>query len=132
MTRTGRCLCGAIRFEFDAEPMASVSCHCRDCQYVSGGHPAVVIAVQASSLKAVGETREFRLKADSGAEVYRTFCPSCGTPLFARNERSPDVVGIKLGALDDPSEFQPKAHIWTSSAQPWHHLDPDATHVAKQ
>lgn len=132
MVWTGKCLCGRVRFEFDVEPIASVSCHCRDCQYVSGGHPAVVVAVQASSLRVEGEPREYRSEADSGAEVYRTFCPNCGTPLFAGNERSPDVVAIKLGALDNPEAYPPKVHIWTSSAQPWHHLNPDTIQVAKQ
>jgi hypothetical protein len=35
--RTGGCRCGAIRYEVTGPPVASVACHCRDCQYVSGG-----------------------------------------------------------------------------------------------
>ena len=35
--RTGGCRCGAIRYEVTVAPVASVACHCRDCQYVSSG-----------------------------------------------------------------------------------------------
>jgi hypothetical protein len=37
---TGGCLCGAVRYELNSAPKLSVSCHCRDCQYVSGGASA--------------------------------------------------------------------------------------------
>ena len=33
------------------------------------------------------------------------------------------MIAIKLGSLDDPSKHAPNIHIWTSSAQPWHHID---------
>ncbi len=29
---TGGCLCGAIRYETEADPVVMVNCHCRDCQ----------------------------------------------------------------------------------------------------
>jgi len=35
--RLGGCRCGAIRYRVEGPPVASVACHCRDCQYVSGG-----------------------------------------------------------------------------------------------
>jgi hypothetical protein len=31
---------------------------------------------------------------------------------------------VAVGSLDDPSVFKPRASIWTSSAQPWSHIDP--------
>ena len=37
-----------------------------------------------------------------------------------------DWITIKLGSLDDPSRYAPSGHIWTSSAQPWHHIDTNA------
>ena len=40
---TGGCVCGAIRYECDAEPIMMFKCHCRDCQHVSGGGYAPVL-----------------------------------------------------------------------------------------
>jgi hypothetical protein len=37
--RTGRCLCGAVTYEVDGDPVVVAHCHCADCQRVSGaGH----------------------------------------------------------------------------------------------
>jgi hypothetical protein len=32
MPITGGCLCGAIRYACDAEPLGAYLCHCTDCQ----------------------------------------------------------------------------------------------------
>jgi hypothetical protein len=123
---TGGCLCGKIRYEADGESFLAIRCHCRDCQYVAGGEPTAVMSVGRGALRVQGEPRAYRSKADSGVGVFRSFCADCGTPLFAGNEKDADVIAIKLGSLDDPSRFAPAGHIWTSSAQPWHHIDPNA------
>jgi hypothetical protein len=36
----------------------------------------------------------------------------------------PDLVGLRVGTLDDPSWFRAEADIFTKSAQPWDHMDP--------
>jgi hypothetical protein len=127
---TGGCLCGKIRYEADVEWFLAGRCHCRDCQYVSGGEPTVAISVGRDALRIQGEPRAYRSKADSGVAVFRSFCADCGTPLFSGNEKNAEVIAIKLGSLDDPSKFAPSAHIWTSSAQPWHQIDPNAPILA--
>jgi hypothetical protein len=123
---TGGCLCGKIRYEADGESFLAVRCHCRDCQYVSGGEPAAVISFVRGILQVQGEPRIYRSKADSGVAVFRSFCADCGTPLFAGNKKDAEVISIKLGSLDEPSKFAPAGHIWTSSAQPWHHIETNA------
>ena len=121
---SGGCLCGTVRYEIEADPIVALRCHCRDCQYVAGGEPTVVLLVPSSGLRCIhGKPREYRTKADSGTGVFRSFCENCGTPLFAGNEAAPQMIAIKLGSLDDPSRHAPNIHIWTSSAQPWHHID---------
>ena len=123
-TISGGCLCGEIRFEAEGEPLMALRCHCRDCQYVSGGESAAVVAFIRDKVKCLkGEPRVFWNKADSGTRVFRSFCANCGTPLFAGNELHPETIVVKIGALDEPSKYSPAAHIWTSSAQPWHHID---------
>ena len=128
----GGCLCGKIRYVADGESFLAVHCHCRDCQYVSGGEPAAVISVARGVLRVQGEPRVYRSKADSGVAVFRSFCADCGTPLFAGNEKNAEVIAIKLGSLDEPSKFAPAGHIWTSAAQPWHHIDPNAPIISSK
>ena len=65
----GGCLCGAVRYVADGPVLGSAACHCRDCQYVSGGAPAYVFVVPRSSLKITrGQTKVYWSEADSGAQ----------------------------------------------------------------
>jgi hypothetical protein len=120
---TGGCLCGAIRFGFETKDIAGARCYCRDCQYVSGGEPAAVLRIPVDALTVEGEPVEYRSLAASGAEVFRSFCPTCGTPLFAGNARHAGYIVVKAGALDDPSIFRSRLVVWPQSAQPWHTID---------
>ena len=41
MNIEGGCYCGEIRYVSNGDSQASVQCHCRQCQYITGGHPNV-------------------------------------------------------------------------------------------
>jgi hypothetical protein len=122
---SGGCVCGRVRYECDAEPQVAFNCHCRDCQYASGSAYAAVVMVPAASLRLLqGEPRYFDKAHADGRVMSRGFCPDCGTPLFGRRSVAPELVGIRVGSLDDPSWFAPRVDLWVASAQPWDHLNP--------
>jgi hypothetical protein len=131
-TRDGGCACGAVRYEISAEPVFQVACHCRACQYASGGAPTLAMIVPKDALKITkGEPRFYWSTGDSGAKVGRGFCESCGSPLYSLPEANTAIAVIKVGSLDDPSAFQVQADIWTSAAQPWHRLHEGAARFDK-
>ena len=122
---TGGCLCGAVRYESAGAPVFSLLCHCRDCQRSSGSAYNAALRVPAAGFRLTrGEPKRYARTADSGNTVTRAFCPECGSPVFLTVSTRPDLVGLRAGTLDDPSAFQPEAHIFVRSAQPWDHLDP--------
>jgi hypothetical protein len=121
---TGGCLCGAVRYECSAEPFFSGNCHCRDCQRSSGGAYVPALAVPASAVKISGEVKYYDSRADSGNTLSRGFCPTCGARLFGRPSAMPQFMLITAGSLDDPSLYKPAMDIFTASAQPWDHMDP--------
>lgn len=128
----GGCLCGEIRYRVEGPVLGSAACHCRDCQYVCGGAPAYVILVARSSLQLLkGKPVGYGNTAESGAKRLRQFCGTCGTPLFAEDEKYPGVLSIKVGSLDDPSQFKPEAQFWTASAPSWHAIDPSVPRLPK-
>jgi hypothetical protein len=122
----GGCACKAVRYEVASEPIAFALCHCRACQYASGGEPASVVVVPKEAFKLTrGSVKSYSTKADSGNSVVRQFCPECGTPLFSALEGNPGMWAIKAGSLDDPSWLKPTMMLWKSTAQPWAHMIPD-------
>lgn len=119
----GGCRCAAVRWECAAEPVAVMDCHCRDCQYASGGsHATVVIAPTAAFRVTRGEPTRYTVKGDSGADVTRAFCGVCGSPLFSEPPTAA-IIAIKAGSLDDPSWLKPGGALYVSSAQPWAAID---------
>ena len=122
---TGRCLCGAVRFQFDSPPVLTRACWCRDCQYLSSGSASINLVFASSSLRISGPTTEYLSTADSGNMMRRRFCPTCGTPLFSEAIRQPDFLVVRAGALDDPEIGRPASIIWTASAPRWGFTDPN-------
>jgi len=80
---TGGCLCGAVRYRTEAEPIVARLCWCRVCQYFATGNAAVGVCLPSAGLSVVGETRDYASVADSGNRMHRRFCPTCGTHLFS-------------------------------------------------
>jgi hypothetical protein len=131
-TFSGGCLCGAVRYECSAAPVAMVNCHCRDCQRAGGGGYSPTVVVSRAAFRVVrGEPRLHETAAESGNTARRAFCPECGAPLYASSSARPDFIGIKAGSLDDPSWFRAAADVWAGSAQPWDHMDPSTPKLAK-
>lgn len=121
----GGCACGAIRYSAEGEPLFAMNCHCRDCQRETGSAYAAVLAVPSATFKVTqGSPKYFDLMADSGHTTRRAFCANCGSPLFGQPGISPELVTIRVGSFDDPSIFRPAQDIYTSSAQPWDHMNP--------
>jgi hypothetical protein len=118
---TGRCLCGAVTYSADADPVIQAVCHCTDCQRQTGNPYSAIIAVPREAFTVQGETlRTFTtIGSDHGGETERSFCSRCGSPVFSQAAVAPQLTFIKAGSLDDASWVTPMAEAWTSSAQPW-------------
>jgi hypothetical protein len=116
--RTGGCRCGAIRYEIEGSPIAGVACHCRDCQYTSGGAENVSMVFERAGLSIVqGEPKVYKAKPTSGGTF---FCANCGVHVFSLPNSNPGLVAVKVGSLDDRSDFSVQADIWMKAAPSWH------------
>ncbi len=117
---SGGCYCGAIRYRVQGEPIFKAQCHCRECQYITGGGPNIfVIMPQAGYSWTQGTPRRFA-RADLETPVTRTFCETCGTHLSTELPDGKRVV-VKVGTLDDPTAWgAPKAAIFMADSQPYH------------
>jgi len=114
---TGRCLCGAVTYRADADPVAQAVCHCTDCQRQTGTAFSVIVGVPRDAFEVEGDALASFTTNDGNTE--RNFCSACGSPLFSLAAGMPQLAFIKAGTLDDVSWFKPGLEVWTRSAQPW-------------
>lgn len=117
--RTGGCLCGALRYELEGEPVVVAICHCRDCQKLSGAGHATGALVATAQLRLAGSAARYRTTARSGTDVVRTFCPTCGSPISTENSGKPGFITVMLGSLDEPVDWKPSIELFARNRKPW-------------
>ncbi|HIG68836.1 MAG TPA: GFA family protein [Myxococcales bacterium] len=119
----GGCYCKAVRYSTEGEAVFKGQCHCRECQYGSGGGANVIMAVPEAGFKyTAGEPKGFK-RSDLDNPVTREFCADCGTQIVSRAPSLPGTVIIKVGTLDDPSQYgDPQVAIYTIDKQSFHHI----------
>jgi hypothetical protein len=116
---TGGCRCGDVKYTLRADPLDVKICHCRDCQYASGGAFSVVAYFPAAASDIRGATSNYSVKGSAGMTVNRHFCGRCGSPVYSSLTELPDIVFIKTGTLDNPESAQPSGHMWCNSMLSW-------------
>jgi hypothetical protein len=114
MRVTGGCLCGAIRFEGDAGPQFRVTCYCAGFRRTS--RAAAMMGFTGGAIHVAPGVREFFCKADSGDDIVRAFCPTCGSSIYSRNAGIPHLIFLRASALDDPSLFARQLAVWAARA----------------
>ncbi len=122
MPITGGCLCGAVRFQITAKPLAAYYCHCTMCQK-SGGGP--FMAGATVPLEGFTYTKGSPLRYESSPGIVRLFCGACGSPVGYQAAENPKLADFALGCLDDPNIIKPESHQFTSTQVSWCQLHDD-------
>jgi len=122
MKLEGGCYCGKLRYVAEGEPIMKAQCHCRECQYITGGSVNLFLLMPAAGFQYTsGAPRQFS-RGDLERPVTREFCAECGTHVVTRPQGLQAVV-VKVGTLDDPSLFgSPRMAIYTVDKQAFHHI----------
>jgi hypothetical protein len=119
----GGCYCGAVRYTAESDPLFKGQCHCRECQYISGGSPNLVLGMQEAGFAYTQGAAKAFIRKDLENPVTREFCAECGTHLLSRAPSLPGAVLLKVGTFDDPSVFgAPQMAIFTIDKQSFHHV----------
>jgi len=122
MAIEGGCYCGAVRYAAEGEAAFKAQCHCRECQFFSGGSPNVFVGVPRDAVRFTkGKPKGFE-RSDLETPVRREFCAECGTHMVSYPISAPVAV-IKVGTLDDPTQFEaPQMAFYTVDKQDFHHI----------
>jgi hypothetical protein len=121
---TGRCSCGAVRFEV-AEPLVLAGyCHCTRCQRRSGAGASPNAHPAPGTFQIVAGEESLRMwRPENGREKW--FCGNCGSSLFASNPNRTDPIGIRMGAFDADPGIRPSFHGFVANAPPWEAIPED-------
>ena len=69
-----------------------------------------------------GEPKGFS-RSDLEAPVTREFCPDCGTHLLTRSPKRPGAIILKVGTMDDTSQYGgPEMAIFTCDKPSYHEI----------
>jgi len=118
----GRCHCGFITVEGEADPEKTQICHCTDCQTGTGSAFRVSIPVAGTAFKMTGQpTLYVKTTADSGKPRVQAFCPKCGSPIYSTTagEGVQPSYTVRVGILRQRDQLMPRRQNWFRSARVW-------------
>jgi hypothetical protein len=124
---SGGCLCGALRWEANAEPTLSGHCYCGDCRKASGSGFIPFMGFASRALSFSGRTLQHRWPAAIGRIAVRNSCAVCGGLVFGGEIGESDSFTIYAGSLDRPDEFHPTVAIFTRNRPAWAAIPPGLT-----
>ena len=114
--RTGRCVCGAVRFEARGAPRFISNCHCESCRRASSAPSVTWAGFKTEDVTIGGETlRDFA----SSPGVSRFFCGACGSPLAFKGDRWAGETHLPVCAFDAPEDLAPRSDHFADEKLPW-------------
>ena len=120
---TGRCLCGAVRFEITERPLSAGYCHCTRCQRRTGTAASAQARIPAGALNLLAGAEHVRTwQPEQG--FAKLFCAVCGSALFS-HDPAKEHWAVRLGALDPGHGIRPTFRQRVESACAWEPLPDD-------
>jgi hypothetical protein len=115
---TGRCLCGGVRFEADADTERLRFCHCTSCKKLSGSGGTVNVRVRSDDIRIL-EGRELLTTYQPPEGSAKTFCSHCGSNLFGGGWPESEFCSVRISTLDEQPEPGEMKHLFVESLAPW-------------
>lgn len=121
---SGRCMCGEVQFEIDQPLVGAACCYCKRCQRRTGtGFSASGLTMPGSMRFTHGE--DLVRVYEPGDGWYKAFCSNCGSQTHTVNPENPDLVAVRLGALDQDPGVRPLGHQFVDYASEWYPVPDD-------
>ena len=118
--RTASCRCGQLKATVTGDPVRMSVCHCLNCKKRSGSAFAAQARWPAARTTIDGQSKAFEKRGDSGGVATFHFCPNCGSDVYyVVDGELADLVGIPLGAFDDPFFFKPDYSVYEGRKPGW-------------
>ncbi len=126
----GGCSCGKLRYRLTSEPLIIHCCHCRKCQCQTGSAFVINALMEANCVEIIsGQVEQVSVETPSGKGQNIARCKKCKVAVWSNyymggiNEL---IRFVRVGTLDEPDNFPPDVHIFTTTKQPWVNLPKDS------
>ncbi len=113
------CQCGQLSVEVPGPTAAVVICHCLACQKRTGSPFGEAAYYPHDQIKISGDSHQFTRPTSTGGTFDQYFCPVCGSTVFMRGTKNPDVTGIPIGLYDDEHSMRPVRSVWEDRRHDW-------------
>ncbi len=112
-------MCGGVRFEVSEPLLGALFCHCKRCQRRTGTGVSTTALTAPGSYRTVSGEDLIRSWDPGDGGYVKVFCSKCGGQLFTHHPDNPELLAIRMGALDEDPGIRPSAHQFTDYAAPW-------------
>jgi hypothetical protein len=112
----GRCLCGAVTFEYEGAENWKAHCHCESCRRNTSSPFTTWFGVEKTVFKFIGQQPSIYI---SSPGARRMFCGTCGTPIAFEHDKYPNEIHLYAASLENSAEFTPQSHVHWAERVPW-------------
>ncbi|KAL6900589.1 Mss4-like protein [Trichoderma evansii] len=101
---SGTCNCGSVTVTLATAPSMTYACHCLNCRRAGG--PFSINYILGEDEVTVHDSNDSRkqyidINTISKATVKRTFCQTCGSPIYSQLESMAGKYFIKASLFDE-------------------------------
>ena len=119
---TGKCECGAVRYEVEDAFLYAINCHCSRCRAATGSAFKAFAGIEREKLELVDGADGLLVHGED--DLNDTRCATCGSLLYSV-VREGAYVHVALGSLVDAPSLRPTKHIFVGSKAPWFEITDD-------
>lgn len=115
-THTGHCFCGAVTYSYDPPVKWMAHCHCESCRRATSSAFTSYFCVRDGQWQWTGAKPQ---TYESSPDVWRDFCPTCGSSMAYRAKRYPGEIHFHAATLTADTHFIPTIHVHADEAVDW-------------
>jgi len=121
-TYTGSCLCNKVKYEISGAIKNIIYCHCSKCRKAQGSAFATNGNVDEINFKFInGEHALTSYESSPGQTKF--FCKYCGSPIISKNNKTPEIIRVRIGSIESDITEKPEAHIFVNSKANWEKIN---------
>jgi hypothetical protein len=119
---TGKCRCGAVRYQVPDAFLYAANCHCSGCRAATGSAFKSFAGIEREKLTITQGLDDLAVFGEE--DMNDTRCGACGSFLFSV-VREGAFVHVAMGSLADTPTIRPTEHIFVGSKAEWFEITDD-------